>query len=848
MSFKAASYFTPEALKLARYFIFQNDGNEIVMVGTVNRDGLVYDLRRAAMGNSNSVPAVLATARPGEVLIHNHPSGNLEPSFADVEVAARASEKSVGSYIVDNQLINIFPIVERILPYEKDEVFLDYDRISAVFSKNGTLSKNDDEFEFRRPQVEMALDAAKAINESDILVAEAGTGTGKSFAYLVPLLLYVAGNENKRAVVSTSTIALQEQLFNKDIPILKQKLDIDINVVVLKGRANYLCKRRFLAFSQDSLQTKVAFDAEQNFQQKEKRTTLSEEEMNKLQNWVRYSADGTRSNMNVAVANDIWSEICSDELACEKTKCRFFGECFFQKARRNANLASLILVNHHLLMADVSMKMESEEGLGLLPKFDILVIDEAHNLFKSATSFLCESVSFNMLKKLFGKLYNTSTNQGLLTKLCNNYPNTALQPLENAAEILHDGFLHTVMNSWLPELVGILKKNGEENLDELDDIEIRSSMKPFLGDIADKIMTIVKLVSPVVAELEKRFDDLFENQLKRTTMIDEYNRSLLTDLSSVITKLEGIAEFFTKFYTDNNTESQVFWGEEEQKSLTLTISPLNVQKILEENLYSKIRTIIFTSATLTAGQGTSSFDFFFRESGLALSERNIRAVSLESCFDHASKVRAFVAKDMPSPLMDKEHFETVSAIAARKLAEASGGGALVLFTSISHRDSAAKYFSGLNFNVISQGKLPPSTIIKNFRDDVNATLLATETFWEGIDMKGDTLRNLIIVKLPFRYPSHPFIKRYVRKLEQETGGSSFLLYTLPNAVLKFKQGFGRLIRTKNDRGTITVLDRRVFEKSYGRDFLRSVPEGVEFKALPTDEIAYRIEEFFGRND
>ena len=203
---------------------------------------------------------------------------------------------------------------------------------------------------------------------------------------------------------------------------------------------------------------------------------------------------------------------------------------------------------------------------------------------------------------------------------------------------------------------------------------------------------------------------------------------------------------------------------------------------------------------------------------------------------------------MPDPARDRELFDSASIEAAHDIVKASGGGALVLFTSINHRENALKYFSDLDFEVFSQGKMPVQAIMKKFREDVNATLLATETFWEGIDMKGETLRNLVIVKLPFRYPSHPFIKRYVARLEQEFGKSGFLIYTLPNAVLKFKQGFGRLIRTKSDIGTVTVLDKRIVEKNYGRDFLRSAPVGVKFNVLPVAEITHRIEEFFCRND
>jgi Rad3-related DNA helicases len=836
MSFKAELYFTAAAIRLARYFISQNDGNEIVMVGKVDADGKVCDLRRAAMGDSGSVPAVIATASPGEILIHNHPSGNVNPSPADLEVAARAAEKSVGSYIVDNDVINIFPVVERIEPESTEIEPVDLEEVAEIFSRNGRLALSDSAFEFRQPQIEMALGVAEAVNDSSILVSEAGTGTGKSFAYLVPALLYVAKNKGRRVVISTSTIALQEQLFNKDIPSLLKKLDIaDVGTVVLKGRSNYLCKRRYANFRMGSVQTKIDDTASQK--------TL--ETVEEIDRWLGYTDDGSRSNMNSAVSLDIWNEICADELACEKSKCRFFSSCFFFKARRRANFASLILVNHHLLMADVSMKSEDEgEGDGILPKFDILVIDEAHNIFKSAVSFLGESVSSNSVRKLLGKLYNTNSGQGLLTKILGNNANSMLlKPLEKAVNILSGGFQAKLAHSFLPELIEILGKNNDENLYELDDPEKRREMSDILGKIVTVVTEVTDLIAPVVKVLKEKDDA----QTELRTVMDDMNRSLLTDLEGVVTKLATCAGFYSEFCIGTNTENQVFWGEKSGETLTLTISPLDVQRILAENLYKDTKSIIFTSATLTTSRDEHGFDFFYRESGLSLSDREKRTQSLESCFDYATQIKAFIGGDMPDPSKNRELFDSASIDAAHDIVKASGGGALVLFTSISHREAALKYFSDLDFEVISQGKLPVQAIMKKFREDVNATLLATETFWEGIDMKGETLRNLVIVKLPFRYPSHPFIKRYVAKLEQETGKSGFNVYTLPNAVLKFKQGFGRLIRTKSDIGTVTVLDKRIAEKYYGRDFIRSAPSGVKFEILPVAEITRRVEEFFGKN-
>ena len=258
MPFKTDSYFTFEAIQLARHFISQNDGNEIVMTGTVNDDGLICDLRRVAMGNSFSVPAVIASAQPGEILIHNHPGGDVRPSTADLDVAARAAEKGVGSYIVDNNVISVFPVVERIIP-DCDEIEnVDPEEVSVMLGENGKLKSIFPEYEFRMPQMQMALEVTESVNSNCVLVAEAGTGTGKSFAYLIPAMLYVSKNKGKKCVISTSTIALEEQLFAKDIPYIRDNLGFDdVNVAILKGRSNYLCKRRYSMFRMESMQTKI---------------------------------------------------------------------------------------------------------------------------------------------------------------------------------------------------------------------------------------------------------------------------------------------------------------------------------------------------------------------------------------------------------------------------------------------------------------------------------------------------------------------------------------------------------------------------------------------------------------
>jgi len=833
MFFKIEQYFSRDIIPLARHLIAQNGGLETVMVGTINDEGLVCEIKRAAMGNEYSVPAVIAAAKAGEVLIHNHPSGDIRPSEPDLDIAARAAEKGIGSYIIDNNVSIIFPIVERITPETEEIEKIDPDDVVGILGKNGRLKQVFEPFEFRTPQIDMAIEVTGAINSGTLLSAEAGTGTGKSFAYLIPLLLFVSRNKGRKAVVTTSTIALEEQLYDKDIPFLLQKLNFDeVTVVVLKGRSNYLCKRRYTLFRIDNIQSKIGQSGNDVTE------TIKEIDL-----WMNQVNDGSKTTMNRSVGIDIWSEICADELTCDKSKCRHFSSCYFFKARRKANFASLILINHHLLMADVATKMETDDSTGILPKFDILVIDEAHNLFKSAISFLGQSVSTHQITKQMGRLFSPEKKYGLLTKLLDNWVDAeSSQIIEKTIDSLAK-FIPAFSYSIIPEIYSSIKE-GEENLLELDSIETRTSFFPDLKKLVDHINEISANLQPVLKKLEKIGA---ENEYMRTPTDDLIN-SLSTDIKGTVKKLMGFADFFVEFCKSKKTDSIVYWGEKykKTKSLTFSMTPIEIQTILSRFVYDSTYSVIFTSATLATGPGESGFNFFFRECGLDITDREKKTILLESCFDYDKQIKAFICRDIPCPGAEKEEFDQRSIEIAGDLVKASNGGALLLFTSIKHKNEASKIIKELDMEIISQGDYPVSTVIKKFRDDKDSTLLATDTFWEGIDMKGDTLRNLVIIRLPFRFPSHPFVKRYVAKLEEKTGQGGFVVYTLPNAVLKFKQGLGRLIRTKDDKGTVTILDRRVIRKNYGRDFIKAVPQGIKFEALTAEEITAGIKSFFDR--
>ncbi len=829
------SFFSPEefllssAIDLLRHHIAANEGNEILVVGKVNEDGFVYEVTLFGRGTDSAVPAVLKAARPGDVLIHNHPSGDIRPSDADIAVASEAAERGIGSYIVDNVVSRIFPIV-RWMPVKPEEIHpVPLFEVDAVFAPDGILKQRYPAFEFRPPQGDMARAVTEMVNDGGILSVEAGTGTGKSFSYLVPALFFVSGNEGRRVVISTSTIALEEQLSEKDIPFLKEHLGFDqVSVAVLKGRQNYICLRKFDLFRQGTLDLP--------FEGKDPAATAAT--INDIATWIALPHDGSKSALISAIDSDLWGELCSDEHACERARCRFFPQCFFYKSRRAANFAKVILVNHHLLMADVALRMEEEQGAGIIPPYDILIVDEAHNLFKAAVNFLGETVSLSGILRLLRRLFHNERGTGLLARFIEQYAVAAeRQKAEKMAREI-TAFIPFYLHSFIPECLDCFKE-GKENYLSFDDPSSRVPLKEAFGRVRLFLSSLVERLDPLVEEAAKAVEN---DPLKRSREEDNL-LSLLTEMRGVIRRLMALEEFFSLFFSDERNERLVFWGEKTGKvNLRLSVTPLDVQKVLAENIYEKVRSIVFTSATLVTSRGPEGFDFFVREAGLDRTSRKIRYLHLPSCFDYRNALRAFVVADLPEP--NEPGFEEASVTAAAELIRASKGGALVLFTSIRHRDLAKKHFKDFSLPVIVQDDAAAAVVARRFRGEIDSSLLATDTFWEGIDVKGDALRNLIIVRLPFRYPSHPFVARFIAKLEKEIGGDGFTLFTLPHAILKFRQGIGRLIRSKEDRGTVVVFDRRLTAKRYGKAFLEALPEGIEFLPLSLRQTVRRVTAFF----
>ncbi|MCK5808182.1 DEAD/DEAH box helicase family protein [bacterium] len=827
MSLLFDKHISAQALLLIKHHIEENSGNEIMLVGLTDDSGLVADVRIVARGDETMVPAVISAAAPGSMLIHNHPSGVVKPSQPDLQIAAIAAERGVGSMIVDNQLTKLFVMVEYLPPEDDSMEPVNLARVGAVLGLDGLLQSVLNDYEVRSPQLDMASVVTKALNKKQLLAVEAGTGTGKSFAYLVPAILWLAQNPGRKVIVSTSTIALEEQLIQKDIPLLLEKAQLaDITVALLKGRGNYLCQRKFNDFSRDHMQSSLtdAFSLADTVEE--------------LNEWISFTQDGSRSSLTTELSGDVWQSIASSEFECSGSRCHFFEKCFYYRSRRKANISSLILVNHHLLMADVSVKMNSDNQLKVLPAYNALIIDEAHNLFNSAVSFMGESFSsFSLLRQL-KRLYNPEKGRGLLKTLQSmifiDEEIIAIEKLIKETAALPPLIKHSLLVDIIEEL-----QSGDKNASmfELDDSTKRLAIAPFVAEITSRLEKFA-ILTPIV---KRMFAELESGSLLDA---ERYSvESLLTDLSGSILQLEKMRLFLDSFFSTDTSPEFVFWGELYGKGgVRFTVTPLDLQKVLAEQLYNPTDTIIACSATLSTGRTAKGFDFFLHESGIDKAARQSELVHLPAYFDYKTQLKALVLSDPPLP-NDPAYNDWVTA-ALPSLISASKGGALVLFTSIAQRNAAAQQIKGtIPFPIFVQGEQHASTLLQRFRDDKISSLFATDLFWEGVDIKGESLRNLLIMRLPFKFPRHPFIKRYIQVLEQQTGKGGFGIYTLPMAILKFKQGVGRLIRTKQDRGTIVMFDKRLFTVGYGKQFQNALPEDLTFEKVQLSQAAHHIKNF-----
>jgi ATP-dependent DNA helicase DinG len=828
---------TPEAAARIRAEIDRARGREVCFLAEVTSERTVVNPRAVARGNQSAVLAVARDAPDGCILIHNHPSGLLEPSHADLAVAAQVFDDGLGTAITDNGATELYVVVEP--PTPRVRVPLDLAELDSLVSPEGPLAAAHPLYEDREGQREMIRVVGERFNQGGVALVEAGTGTGKSLAYLLPAARWATENR-ERTVISTNTINLQEQLISKDLPLVNRLLGGDLSWALVKGRGNYVSIRRAYLAAQS---TRDLFEEDRAA------------EVDALLEWIRSTDDGSLTDLPFTPSDEVWEEVRSDPDACLRARCPHFQECFYQRSRRRAASARILVVNHHLLFTDVAVRRATQNWTqsAVLPPHRHVILDEAHNVEDAATSHLGVEVTRRGLYRLLARLDRRG--KGVLGALADELRTEEGRAVEHRSRIeervrpgvddarAHLGTFFDALESAVPgdgagETVRI--GEGESTIPEpVSDEGIRERFHGLLASL--------QRLAREVSDLRRRVEG--------DEGLSDGLEGRLLDLRASERRL-GAVEVALRLVLEPGDQAQnlVRWlqlrGRGRRTNLALAAAPIELGPVLRETLFQKLDTVVLTSATLATRR---RFDFLRARLGLdpaGLADLEdppeVTERIVTSPFDFQSQSLMVVPTDLPDPQREPEALDRATVRVVRQVAEETDGGLFVLFTSYralrAVADELRRTGADSRWPLFVQGEGHRSALLGDFVRSGRGVLLGTSSFWEGVDVPGEPLRGLVIQRIPFRVPTEPVTAARVEALERR-GGDAFHGYMLPLAALRLKQGFGRLIRSRDDRGAVVLLDDRIVRKRYGRYLRDSLPEVPVLKG-PWEEVRGRLRAFY----
>lgn len=798
-------YFTPEMIRFLRTSIEEAEGNEVLFSGKANADGIVDEIILAARGKEDTVPVIESVIDFGDVLIHNHPNGLLVPSSEDLDVAGRLGRHGIGAYIIDNQATRLYVVAEIIKRNKKQP--LDLEETAGYLEDGGALSQSVENYESRPEQIDFLKAVCSSFNKDNITIAEAGTGVGKSFAYLIPAFKWAEQNK-ERVIISTGTINLQHQLLEKDIPVIQKLLGSKLKAVLVKGRQNYICLRRF----NDRLQEAGLFDNEADYKA--------------ISKWLEVTKTGERSDLSFFPTWEMWSDICSESESCLGIKCPYREKCFVIRSRKEAASASIIVVNHHLLFSDMEARMEDDfNGTSILPNYSRVIFDEAHNLENAATSYFSQSVNKGYILKVMHQIYRRLKERVFGIYRFWSYYTEQKEKLEQvprqiATILARTDDLEKVVQA------NVLMNDNSSVLDMRSEAINTADIYGAVANLRNELNDLFNIITDIHEELSKLPDKEVKNDKR------------MYETAIVKNKISGIISMLNDFVANQNT--CINYIEKGKKYSSLFIAPLSVSWTLREIIFKKLSNVVLVSATLSVNK---SFEFYATRIGLHDVDRPVARFIFDSPFEYKKNVLLSIPSDLPEP-KSADYSHKLSDLIKNVLLISEGKG-LVLFTSYSMLktvyDLVRDDFSNAGITLFKQGDDDNKKLLGNFFINKNSVLFATDSFWEGVDVPGESLSVLIICRLPFKVPSDPVIKARMELIEKN-GGNSFMEYSLPEAVIKLRQGFGRLIRRKSDRGVILITDTRILTKFYGKIFFNSLPE-TRRDITSSDRICLKIEDF-----